>query len=180
MRAALPPILATVTATLILAGCSSMEVHLSPGGQLVRAAYIDSVTTCRQVGTVTVSVTDHVGPFARGNLSVRDNLEVLARNAGAGLQANTVKPLGSPVNGQQSWGAYVCPAGALPQAGGEAGGSPAAPATAAPQAGYAPAQTQPLQTEPLQVQPVSPAAPASASTASSPAASDSSSLPPRG
>ena len=170
----LPRLAVPVIAILLLAGCSSMEVHLSPSGRQVRAAYVDSVASCQQVGTATVSVTDHVGPFARGNLSVRDNLEVLARNAGAGLGANTVKPLGPPVDGQQQWGAYRCPPGPLPRAvGTTAAATPASAASAAPQLQpVEPAQTVPLRTEPLQVQPVSPN-PAPAATAPWPAGSGS-------
>lgn len=179
MRAQPSLLLVALVAALPLAGCASMSnVHLSPAGQMVRAAYVDSVASCKQVGTVTVSVTDHVGPFARNNLGVRDELEVLARNAGAGLGADTVKPLAQPVNGQQSWGAYHCGSGPLPRAVGNAPGVPApaasSPEEAQPPAG--PAQTMPLQTEPLQIETVpahSSPAPASSSWPATPSSSTS-------
>ncbi|MHB1944667.1 MAG: DUF4156 domain-containing protein [Metallibacterium sp.] len=168
---------ATLAATLLLAGCASFNVHLTPAAHGVVAAYVDSVAGCTQVGTATVSVTNHVGPFARDNLTVRDELEVLARNAGAGLGANTVKPLGPPVNGQQPWGAYRC-SGKLPRDVGV--GAPAAvPATPAAQSAplppTGPAQTAPLRAEPLQIEtvPAQPANPATPATAPWPAAGSS-------
>ncbi|MEW5306358.1 MAG: hypothetical protein WDW36_008827 [Sanguina aurantia] len=39
---------------------------------------------------------------------VRDELEVLARNQAAEMHADTIKPLGEPVDGSQPWGAYQC------------------------------------------------------------------------
>ena len=170
MRLPFPPLTAALAAsTLLLAGCATSDVRLSPAGRTVRAAYVNSVAGCLQVGTATVSVNDSIGPFARGNLSVRDNLEVLARNAGAGLGANTVKPLAPPVGGQQQWGAYRCPPGPLPRAAGGTGVPASAPAPAAstPQS-YAPAQTAPLRTEPLQVEPPQPVNPATGSSVAPP------------
>ena len=139
---------AAIAISLMLSGCS-WGIRLQPGGRAVRAAYVDSVAGCQQLGEVTVSVTDHVGPFDRNNLTVRDELEVLARNAGAGMGADTVKPLAAPADGQQKWGAYRC-GPAVP-------GAAAAPAASAPQPalpGNAPAQTLPLKTQPLQIQDV--------------------------
>lgn len=138
---------AAIAVSLMLSGCS-WGIRLQPGGRAVRAAYVDSVAGCRQLGEVTVSVTDHVGPFDRNNLTVRDELEVLARNAGAGMGADTVKPLAAPVDGQQKWGAYRC--------GPAASDAVASAASTAPPAlpGNAPAQTLPLKTQPLQIQDV--------------------------
>jgi hypothetical protein len=170
---------ATLAATLLLSGCASFNVHLTPAAHNVLAAYVDSVAGCTQVGTATVSVSDRIGPFARDNLTVRDELEVLARNAGAGLGANTVKPLGPPVGGQQQWGAYQC-SGKLPRDVGTGTSAvapaamPAVPATQSePPPG--PAQTMPLRTEPLQIEtvPAHPASPATPATAPWPAAGSS-------
>jgi hypothetical protein len=61
-----------------------------------------------ELGKVTVSVMDHVGPVDRNDITVRDELEVLARNEGAKMHADTIKPLAEPVDGSQAWGAYQC------------------------------------------------------------------------
>ncbi len=138
-------------ALVALTACSS-NVRLDSAGRAVRAAYVDNVSSCKQLGTVTVSVTSRFGPFTRNNLGVRDELEVLARNAGSGLGADTVKPLGQPLDGQQKWGAYRCGTGSLPTAvQGHNGSSASAPGSTTSHA----ASTYPLHTQPLQVETVS-------------------------
>lgn len=92
---------------LPLAACS-WGIKLDSGGRKVRTAWNDDVSACQGVGTVTVSVLDHVGPLDRNNLKVRDELEVMARNEAASLGADTVKPRGEPRDGEQAWGAYRC------------------------------------------------------------------------
>jgi len=140
-----------VLALAALTACTS-NVRLDSAGRAVRAAYVDNVSSCKQLGTVTVSVTSRIGPFTRNNLSVRDELEVLARNAGSGLGADTVKPLGQPLDGQQKWGAYRCGTGPLPNSvQGHNGSSTSAPSPAATHA----ASTYPLPTQPLHVETVS-------------------------
>ncbi|ANB19734.1 Hypothetical protein I596_3751 [Dokdonella koreensis DS-123] len=98
----------------VLAGCS-WGIKLDAGGRNVRVAWDGNVSGCTERGKVTVSVLDRVGPVDRSNLKVRDELEVMARNEAAGLQADTIRPLGDPRDGAQSWAAYRCgPAVARP------------------------------------------------------------------
>lgn len=92
---------------LPLAACS-WGIKLDSGGDKVRTAWNGDVDGCREAGRVTVSVLDHVGPMDRNGLKVRDELEVLARNEAATLGADTIKPLGEPRDGEQSWAAYHC------------------------------------------------------------------------
>ena len=77
---------------LPLAACS-WGIKLDSGGSKVRTAWNDDVAACQGVGTVTVSVLDHVGPLDRNSLKVRDELEVMARNEAASLGADTIKPI---------------------------------------------------------------------------------------
>lgn len=110
---ALPVILAL---SLPLAACS-WGIKLDTGGEKVRTAWNGDVGGCRDMGKVTVSVLDHVGPVNRSDTKVRDELEVMARNEAVGLGADTIRPLGDPRDGQQSWGAYHCgPRGERPAA----------------------------------------------------------------
>lgn len=95
---------------LPLAACS-WGIKLDSGGEKVRTAWNGDVSGCKDRGQITVSVLDHVGPVDRGGLKVRDELEVMARNEAAGLNADTIKPLGDPRDGQQSWSAYLCGGG---------------------------------------------------------------------
>ena len=100
-------VLSILVISLPLAACS-WGIRLDAGGQKVRTAWNDDVSACRSVGSVTVSVLDHVGPLDRNGLKVRDELEVMARNEAVGLGADTIKPKGDPRDGQQSWAAYHC------------------------------------------------------------------------
>jgi len=96
-----------VLATLSLAACS-WGIKLDSGGQAIRVAWNDDVSHCRDLGKVTVSVLNRLGPVDRRNTKVNDELEVMARNEAATMRADTIKPLGEPRNGEQSWGAYAC------------------------------------------------------------------------
>ncbi len=106
----------TVLAILALSGCT-WGIKLSDAGRQVRTAWNGDVSQCRDLGKVTVSVMDHVGPVDRDQITVNDELEVMARNEAAGMQADTIKPLGNPQDGQQSWEAYRCGAAGAPASG---------------------------------------------------------------
>ena len=66
------------------------------------------MSQCQELGKVTVSVMERVGPVDRNDIKVRDELEVMARNEAAKMHADTIKPLGEPADGEQPWGAYQC------------------------------------------------------------------------
>jgi hypothetical protein len=73
-------------------------------------------------------VMDHVGPVDRNTITVRDELEVLARNQAAQMHADTIKPLAEPADGSQPWGAYQCGTRQIPAA--HSPNQPANPSTA--------------------------------------------------
>lgn len=89
-------------------GACSWGIKLDSGGNKVRTAWNGDVGGCKEMGKITVSVLDHVGPVDRRDLKVRDELEVMARNEAAGMSADTIEPLGDPRDGQQDWAAYHC------------------------------------------------------------------------
>ncbi|KGI79095.1 DUF4156 domain-containing protein [Oleiagrimonas soli] len=130
------PLLVLAVLTLTVAGCT-WGIKLNEGGKKVHTAWTQDVSQCKQLGRVTVSVMDRVGPIDRNDIKVRDELEVMARNEAASMGADTVKPLGEPLDGEQAWGAYQC---------GQAAMKPAAATTgtsAQPQDGSA--QTYPVE-----------------------------------
>lgn len=97
----------TFAATLAqLSACTWVKPTVS--AEAVRVAYDGNVSGCRDVGTVSVSVTDKVAFYHRPDLKVRDELETLARNQAAGIPADTIKPTDEPKNGAQNFQAYVC------------------------------------------------------------------------
>jgi hypothetical protein len=90
-----------------LAACS-WGIKLDSGGEKVRVAWDGNVDGCHDAGKVTVSVLDRVGPVDRNGIKVSDELEIMARNEAGGMGADTIRPLGEPRDGAQSWGAYTC------------------------------------------------------------------------
>jgi hypothetical protein len=93
---------------VLLLGACSWGITLDDAARNVRTAWSGDVSACHDLGKVTVSVMDHVGPVDRNNITVSDELEVLARNEAAKMRADTIKPLADPVDGSQPWGVYRC------------------------------------------------------------------------
>jgi len=94
---------------LTLAGVQGCTwVKSSDSGNAVHVAYDGNVSGCRDVGAVNVSVADHVAFYHRPSLKVRDELETLARNQAASIPADTIRATSDPVDGAQSFEAYVC------------------------------------------------------------------------
>ncbi len=121
-------------------GACSWGINLNDAGKQIRTAWNGDVSSaCTDLGKVTVSVMDHVGPVDRNDIKVRDELEVMARNEAASMQADTIKPLGEPVDGAQSWAAYRCGKTVASPAGTTAVGQPPLPGTDADKA-----QTYPI------------------------------------
>lgn len=125
---------------VLLLGACTYGIKPDPGSKNVRTAWNGNVSGCHELGKVTVSVADHVGPVDRNNIKVRDELQVMARNEALSMNADTIKPLAEPVDGTQAWGAYQCGAsGAAPNS----STTPAKPASN-PSAEQGNAQTFPV------------------------------------
>ena len=108
---------------VVLLSACSWGITVDDAAKNVRTAWSGDVSGCRDLGKVTVSVMDHVGPIDRNDIKVRDELQVMARNEAAKMHADTIKPLAEPSDGSQPWGAYQCGAHTLSPT-----RSPAAPA----------------------------------------------------
>lgn len=91
-----------------LLGACSWGINLDDAAKNVRTAWSGDVSACRDLGKVTVSVMDRVGPVDRNTITVRDELQVLARNEAAKMNADTIKPLAEASEGSQPWGVYQC------------------------------------------------------------------------
>jgi hypothetical protein len=92
---------------VLLGGCT-WGINPTTGSNNVRTVWSGDVSGCRDIGKITVSVQDHVGPFNRNDIKVRDELQVQARNSAVSMHADTIKPLADPVDGSQPWEAYFC------------------------------------------------------------------------
>ena len=94
-------------ALAMFAGCT--WVKMEPGAaqvQVLRAG--QDVSSCKRLGEVAASVKDRVGPYERNSMTVRDELETLARNEALTLHADAIQPVTEPADGQQRWLAYRC------------------------------------------------------------------------
>ena len=120
----------------LLAACS-WGITPDSASKNVRTAWNSDVSACHDLGKVTVSVMDRVGPIDRNDIKVRSELEVMARNEAAKMHADTIKPLAEASGGSQPWGAYQCGTRALPSAA-------ATGDTPAPEAAPGNAQTFPI------------------------------------
>ncbi|BDU18424.1 DUF4156 domain-containing protein [Lysobacter auxotrophicus] len=121
-----------LVSALVAGGCT--WVDMAPGASSVRV--IDGSgppAGCEKRGEVEVTVKSKVAFYERNQLRVREELETLARNEAIGLQADTVQPMGGPMNGSQRFAAWRC---------GTARRGAAAPAAAPATTGTA--QTYPL------------------------------------
>lgn len=94
-------------ACLVFSACA--WVPMEPGGSVIRVAGLNQdLTVCEKRGEVEVSVKSSLGPIKRNELTVRDELETLARNEAAGLNADTVQPRSEPRDGEQRFAAFRC------------------------------------------------------------------------
>lgn len=94
--------------TALLAGLSGCTfVHMAPGASKVKVLAA-APSGCEKRGEVEVSVKDRLGPYARSDAQVRDELETLARNEAPGVAANAISPLTLPADGEQRWAMWRC------------------------------------------------------------------------
>ena len=100
MRLLLIPALATV-----LSACT--WVHMAPGASAVRVV-TGPPAGCEKRGEVEVSVKHTVAFIERNALTVRDELETLARHEAPRPQADTLHPLDEPRAGSQRFAAWRC------------------------------------------------------------------------
>lgn len=94
---------------VVLGGSGCAWVTLTQGGQGVRVARADeALSACTYRGEVTTTVTNRVGGLERNSIKVADELETLARNEAATMGADTIRPEGEAVAGEQRFSVYLC------------------------------------------------------------------------
>lgn len=93
---------------LSASACTWVKLE-TPGAGVRVTAQDESLARCSFRGDITVTVTNRVAGIERNSIKVADELETLARNEAATLQANTVQPKGRPAGGEQSFAAWSCP-----------------------------------------------------------------------
>ena len=96
--------------TILVSALGCNWVPLTSEGEHVRVLQARAVTDCQSVGKVTSKTSDRVIIFARSDRKVREELESLARNEAVGLNGNAIVPIGTEINGRQSFEVYRCEA----------------------------------------------------------------------
>lgn len=100
-------VLLAAASTLLLSACT--WVHLAPEAKTVRVVPAGAAPTgCEKRSEITVKVPGNLAFYDRNALRVRDELETLARNEAPGLGADTIQPLGPPIEGEQRFAAWNC------------------------------------------------------------------------
>lgn len=92
-----------------IAGLSACTwVKLSPSGEKVRILERSAISTCKKIGKTNVSVADKVIGLQRNDKAIQENLNVLARNAAAGMGGDTIVPEKPQHAGKQTFDVYRC------------------------------------------------------------------------
>ena len=100
-------LLLVIVAIGLLSGCD--WVKMTPAAAQVQVLPMGPPQTdCHDLGEIEVSVQNHVGPYDRSTVEVRDELETLARKEASSLRGDTVQPEAEPADGKQRWFAYRC------------------------------------------------------------------------
>ena len=93
---------------LLAAACA--WVPLDPGAEAVAVRAAPEVGDCERIGKTNTRTLDTVGPVARREGKVEEELEALARNEAVRMGGNTVAPLDpTVVDGERRFGIYRCP-----------------------------------------------------------------------
>jgi hypothetical protein len=102
------PRLALIASLALLAGAWSW-VKLSPEGESVRVATAAQVATCKTIGTTHSKTSSKAWIFARGQKSIDQEVEFLARNEAANMGGNTIVAQGpTSSEGRRSFDVYRC------------------------------------------------------------------------
>ena len=91
---------------VVAGGCSL--VNLTQGGEGVRVATTDAVSTCTGLGRTTASVVHEVASIPRHPDAVQENLNVTARNSAASMGGDTIVPVSPVAEGKQTFEVYRC------------------------------------------------------------------------
>lgn len=91
---------------LVLQGCS--WVRLTPEGEKTRVLSAAEVTSCKKLGRTISSIKADIGGLDRSQEKIKEELEILARNAAPDLDGDTVVPVSKPEGGKQIFEVYRC------------------------------------------------------------------------
>ena len=106
MKRKLNLIIKLCSITFFLSACS--WVTLTPEGEKVKILPLEKTSECKKMGKTTVSLKAKVGIVKRRTEKVKLELETLAKNSAARMEANTASPSSEIVNGEQTFTVFNC------------------------------------------------------------------------
>jgi hypothetical protein len=93
-------------ATALAAGCTWVEA--TPEGDEVRVVPGDRVSGCNHLGELSVYTKADVGGIDRSPNKIQQELETLARNEAATMNADTIVAVTQITNGRRTYQVYRC------------------------------------------------------------------------
>ncbi|MGM0632868.1 MAG: DUF4156 domain-containing protein [Pseudomonadota bacterium] len=100
--------IAMILPTLLLAGCRTEWVQLTPEGEAVTLATSADVDECQRIGASTVNALDSIGFVQRSARQLQNELVRLARNEAGDMGGDHIVPESVITDGRQSFGVYRC------------------------------------------------------------------------
>ncbi len=95
-----------LAAAILLGGCTTFK--LTPSGEKVRVLDPGEVSTCREMGKTSVTVTWAVLGIPRDESVVSKELRAVARNRAGEMGGDTIVPLTVIEEGRQTFVVYKC------------------------------------------------------------------------
>lgn len=92
--------------TTFVAGCAM--VSLTSDGERIRVLNPAEVSSCRELGKTSTSVTATALGVPRPPETIAKELETIARNSAANMNGDTIVPLTVIKDGQQTFVVYKC------------------------------------------------------------------------
>jgi len=99
-------IILIIIASISLTACT--WVQPSSNAMQVRVLYHAQVEHCKNIGRTTVSVLDSIAFIPRSATQVSEELETLARNSAAEIDADSVVAISKVIDGEQVYNIYQC------------------------------------------------------------------------
>lgn len=94
-----------IASAFLLSACAT--VKLTEGGEKVRVLEPSEVSSCKNMGRTTTTVTSKV-VFDRPEDAVSEELQTVARNGAARMGGDTIVPLTIIEDGSQTFVVYKC------------------------------------------------------------------------
>lgn len=101
-------VIVSIAVAAALSACTWVPIAPEAKNVRVLPAGSTAAASCERLGEITVSVQGSVAFYERNAVKVRDELETLARNEAADMNASAIQQVDEPADGKQRFMAYRC------------------------------------------------------------------------